>query len=144
LILSRREGSCVAIVESMFANTPVGMYEDAEVGSKVFINEHTGRLLKHENLAAQLVEFVANSTKYDARRWVMENGVSCVASSEVLNEALKRQSLEDGAEWTEDIATLRWRPDPQYYEPSEAERLRASYDDIEKRCGITIGRTVER
>src|SRR5262249_53194221 len=28
LILSRREGSCVVVAESLFANTPVGMLED--------------------------------------------------------------------------------------------------------------------
>ena len=139
LILSRREGSCVAVIESMFANTPVGLYEDAEVGSRAFINEHTGRLLRHENLAAQLKEFVEASAGYEPRKWVMENGVSCIASSGVLNEALKRHAAENGAEWTEDIATLRWRPDPQYYEPQEVDRLRASYEDIQRRYGINIG-----
>lgn len=54
LVLSRREGSCVVIVESMFANTPVAVYKDAEMGSRVFVNEHTGRLLRHDHLATQL------------------------------------------------------------------------------------------
>ena len=38
-IFSRQEGSCVAIVEAMFSNTPVGMYRDAHIGSRAFINE---------------------------------------------------------------------------------------------------------
>ncbi len=138
LILSRREGSCVAVVESMFANTPVGVYEDAEVGSRVFINEHTGRLLKHNNLAAQLKEFVGSSSQYEPRKWVMENGVDCVASSRALNQALKQHALDTGGEWTEDIATLRWRPNPQYYDSSEGEPLRPSYEEIERYCGISI------
>jgi hypothetical protein len=138
LILSRREGSCVAVVESMFANTPVGLYEDSEVGSRVFVNEHTGRLLKHDNLAAQLKDFVEASAQYEPRKWVMENGVDCVASSRTLNEALKRYTLSSGGEWTEDIATLRWRPNPQYYDLQDAERLRPCYEDIESRCGIGI------
>jgi glycosyltransferase involved in cell wall biosynthesis len=138
LILSRREGSCVAVVESMFANTPVGVYEDAEVGSRVFINEHTGRLLKHENLASQLKDFVESSARYEPRKWVMENGVDCVASSRTLNHVLKEYALSSGGEWTEDIATLRWRPNPQYYNPHVAERLRPCYDDIESRSGIVI------
>jgi glycosyltransferase involved in cell wall biosynthesis len=138
LVLSRREGSCVVVVESMFANTPVAVYEDAEMGSRVFVNEHTGRLLKHDNLAAQLKDFVGFSAQYEPRKWVMENGVDCVASSRTLNEALKRYALSSGGEWTEDIATLRWRPDPQYYDPQDAERLRPCYEDIESRCGIGI------
>jgi hypothetical protein len=139
LILSRREGSCVAVVESMFANTPVGVYEDAEVGSRVFVNEHTGRLLRRRDLAGQLKDFVDSSAKYEPRRWVMENGVSCIASSQVLNDVLKQSALNTGGEWSEDIATLRWRPNPQYCDPCEAGRLRSSYEDIERRCNITIG-----
>jgi glycosyltransferase involved in cell wall biosynthesis len=138
LILSRREGSCVAVVESMFANTPVGLYEDAEVGSRVFINEHTGRLLKHENLAAQLREFVESAAQYEPRKWVMENGVDCVSSSSILNQALKQDALSNGGEWTEDIATMRWRPNPQYYDPQDAERLRPCYEEIEMSCGLNI------
>jgi glycosyltransferase involved in cell wall biosynthesis len=138
LILSRREGSCVAVVESMFANTPVGIYEDAEVGSRVFINEHTGRLLKHNNLADQLIDFVESSAQYQPRKWVTENGVDCVASSQTLNQALKQHALLSGAEWTEDIATLRWRPNPQYYDPHDFERLRTCYEEIERDCGIDI------
>jgi glycosyltransferase involved in cell wall biosynthesis len=138
LILSRREGSCVAVVESMFANTPVGLYEDAEVGSRVFINQHTGRLLRHDRLAAQLRDFVESSARYEPRKWVMENGVDCFASSRTLNQALKQHALENGGEWTEDIAALRWRPNPQYCDPHDAERLRPCYLDIEDRCGIDI------
>jgi glycosyltransferase involved in cell wall biosynthesis len=138
LVLSRREGSCVVVVESMFANTPVGVYENAEMGSRVFINEHTGRLLRHDHLAAQLKDFVESSARYEPRTWVMENGVDCVASSHTLNEALKRQAMASGGEWTEDIAPLCWRPDPQYYDRGDAERLRPCYQEIESRCGISI------
>jgi len=138
LILSQREGSCVAVVESMFANTPVGLYEDAEVGSRAFVNEHTGRLLQHHDLATQLKDFVESSGEYEPRKWVLENGVDCVSSSQTLNQALKKHAVESGAQWTEDIATLRWRPNPQYYNPQEAERLLPSYEEIKTLCGIEI------
>jgi glycosyltransferase involved in cell wall biosynthesis len=141
LILSRREGSCVAVVESMFANTPVGVYADAEVGSRVFVNNHTGRLLQHDGLARQLVEFVRDSAKYEPRKWVTENGVDCIASSAVLNDALKQGALASGAEWTEDIATLRWRPDPRYYDPDDAARYELSYNEIEQQFGIRMARS---
>jgi glycosyltransferase involved in cell wall biosynthesis len=138
LILSRREGSCVAVIESMFANTPVGLYEDAEVGSRAFINEHTGCLLRHENLGAQLKQFVEGSSRFSPRKWVMDNGVDCVSSSRTLNQALKRQALDSGCEWTEDIATLCWRPDPVYYDTADYHRLLPSYQDIQQRCGVSI------
>ncbi len=138
LVLSRREGSCVVVVESMFANTPVGVYEDAEMGSRVFVNERTGRLLKHGNLAAQLKDFVASSAQFQPRAWGMENGVDCVASSQRLNEILKQHALSSDGEWTEDIAALCWRPDPKYYDPLDQARLRPCYEEIESRCGIRI------
>ena len=138
LVLSRREGSCVVVVESMFANTPVAVYEDAEMGSRVFVNEHTGRLLRHDRLAAQLRNFVESFARYEPRKWVDENSVGCVASSQTLNRALKQHALASGGEWTEDIATLCWRPDPQYYDPQDAERLRPCYEEIEIRCGVGI------
>jgi hypothetical protein len=138
LILSRREGSCVAVVESMFANTPVGVYEDAEVGSRVFVNQHTGRLLHHDHLSEQLIDFVESSKQYEPRIWVIENGVDCVASSRILNEALKNQSLARGDEWTEDIATLRWRPNPQYYDSRDAKRLLPCYEQMKNLNGIRI------
>jgi glycosyltransferase involved in cell wall biosynthesis len=138
IVLSRREGSCVVVVESIFANTPVGLYEDAEIGSRAFINQHTGRLLRHDRLAEQLKNFVETSAQYEPRRWAMENGVDCVASSQTLNRILKQYALSSGGEWTEDIATLRWRPDPQYYDPQDAVRLRPCYEEIESCCGISI------
>jgi hypothetical protein len=55
-----------------------------------------------------------------------------------LNQALKQDALSNGGEWTEDIATMRWRPNPQYYDPQDAERLRPCYKEIESRCGISI------
>ena len=56
----------------------------------------------------------------------------------LLNAVLKRHALNAGSEWTEDIATLRWRPDPQYYDPREAERMRHSYEELEYRYGVSI------
>jgi glycosyltransferase involved in cell wall biosynthesis len=138
LIFSRREGSCVAVIESMFANTPVGLFEDAEIGSRVFIGPQTGRLLRHENLAAQIKDFVESSAQCQPRKWALDNGVDCVASSQKLNRILKEHTLAHGSEWTEDIATLRWRPNPQYYDPQDAERLRPCYEEIESCCGIRI------
>jgi glycosyltransferase involved in cell wall biosynthesis len=138
LVLSRREGSCVVVVESMFANTPVAIYNDAEMGSRVFVNEHTGRLLQHGHLAAQLKDFVRSSDQYEPRKWVMDHGVDCVASTQTLNRILKQDSVDNGLEWTEDIAALRWCPDPQYYQAQDADRLRPSYEEIESHCGIRI------
>ena len=139
LILSRREGSCVAVVESFFANTPVGIYHDAVIGSRRYINEHTGRFLQHDNLAEQLMEFIANARHYAPRKWALENRIDCQGSTTVLNGILKKHALANGCEWTQDIAAHHWRPDPLLVNPSDLARMRPDVEDIQKRFGVRIG-----
>lgn len=136
LILSRREGSCVAVVESLFANTPVGLYADAEVGSRVFINSETGRLLQHENLADQLMDFLEHAREYNPRRWAMERQISCHGSSATLNRIVKETSLAAGQEWTQDLAPFHWRPDPQLIHEADRQRIRPCYEEIKQRFGL--------
>ncbi len=138
VVLSRREGSCVAVVESMFANTPVGVFEDAEVGSRVHINEATGRLLRYRDLGRQLSDFAANADKYSPRAWA-ERNISCSHSTHVLNEAVKAHALESGQEWTQDIAAHDWRPNPQLISTQDQARMQGSYDDFLSRFGIRLG-----
>ncbi len=91
-ILSRREGSCVVVVESMFAGTPVGLLETAEIGSKHFINDQTGRLLRERTLGADLTDFIVNAGSYRPRQWAEQN-LSCVRSTATLNEVVKKHAL---------------------------------------------------
>ena len=139
LILSQREGSCVAVVESLFANTPVGLYAGAEVGSRQFINAKTGRFLQHHNLAAQLLDFLAHAHEYQPRQWALDNQISCYGSSAVLNQAVKETALAAGQEWSQDLAPFHWRPDPQLIHEADRRRMRPSYDEIKQRFGIELG-----
>lgn len=139
LILSLREGSCVAVVESIMADTPVGLYEDAAVGSRVFINAQTGRLLRRKGLARQLMEFIESADRFSPRAWALENRIDCFGSTEVLNQALKQHALERGEEWTEDIAAHHWRPNPTLIFEADRHRLQPAYDDIQLRFGFRIG-----
>jgi glycosyltransferase involved in cell wall biosynthesis len=138
VILSQREGSCVAVVESMFANTPVGIFEDAEIGSRVYINESTGRFFQHRNLSRQLMDFIASAHKYSPRAWAEKN-VSCFCSTKMLNDTLKTHALAAGQTWTQDIAVHHWRPDPQLISAGDRAKMELSYDDIQTRFGITLG-----
>jgi glycosyltransferase involved in cell wall biosynthesis len=111
VIMSRREGSCVVVAESMFADTPVGLLDSAAVGSRAFVNEATGTLLRQSDLAEDLCAFVASARRYSPREWALRN-ISCHRSSEVLNDTLRTHALVNGQEWTRDITPLCWRPDP--------------------------------
>jgi glycosyltransferase involved in cell wall biosynthesis len=142
LILSRREGSCVAVAESMFANTPVGIFDNAEIGSRVFINEATGRFLEYRDLGRQLMDFIASADKYSPRAWA-EKHISCFLSTRTLNDALKNHALATGQEWTQDIAVLQWRPNPRLVHDQDRERLQTAYEDIKTRFGLTFGEAIE-
>jgi len=139
LILSRREGSCVAVVESLFANTPVGLLADAEIGSAMFINEQTGRFLRHENLGRQLTEFVAEAGKYTPRRWAEENRIDCLGSTATLNDRLKEHSLSHGQSWTQDIAAHHWRPDPQLLQDADRLRVQPACAELKSEFGLELG-----
>ncbi len=137
LVLSRREGSCVAVAESLFADTPVGVLADAHIGSKAFINEDTGRLLREPDLAAQLLEFVQRAEDYRPRAWAEQN-ISCFRSTATLNETIKQHALATGQEWTADLAPVCWRPDPVLVRPEDQARLEGERRRIKDRFGIDV------
>ena len=139
VILSRQEGSCVAVVESLFAGTPVGLYSDARIGSRAFINPSTGRFLERQGLASQLLDFIAKADRYTPRRWALEHRLSCFDSTASLNQALKQQALAAGEMWTVDIAAHHWRPNPELASPADRDRLQPASEDIRVRYGFELG-----
>src|SRR5262249_43301534 len=122
VVLSRREGSCVVMAESMFADTPVAILEGAELGSRVFINDRTGCFLRESRLAEDLSEFVTRTSRYAPRAWAEEH-ISCDVSSRLLNAMLKEDALRRGMTWTEDISPLEWCPDPTLVRADDRARL---------------------
>jgi len=138
LIVSRREGSCVVVAESLLADTPVGLLADAAIGSRAFIHASTGRLLDERHLAPQVEDFLAHAEAYSPRTWAVEN-ISCFRSSHTLNEILKRHMHETGQDWTEDIAPLCWRPNPQLVHDHDRERMQPAWEELKAVFGVEIG-----
>ena len=134
----------MAVIESIFANTPVALFEDASVGSRAFVNEHTGRFFKHRNLAGQIRDFLADAERFQPRQWALDHHIDCHGSTATLNEALKKQALANGEEWTRDIVPVFWGPDPEFVNPEDRIRFQPAYDDIKKRFGIDIGLEFEK
>ena len=139
LITSRREGSCVAVVEAMMADTPVGLLRGAEIGSATFLNEQTGRLLDENNLAKELVRLIADSPSFAPREWVLKHGVDCHTSTSIANEALRKEALANGEPWTQDLWTLHWRPNPVLLDPAEEQLALAEAARICDDCGVHFG-----
>ena len=111
VILSRHEGYCGAVTESMFADTPVGVLHDAFIGSKEYINPHTGVLLPHRGLGRAIAAFVARASEFRPREWAMQH-ISCQQSFPKVNTMLKSAAEQEGRPWTTDLAPFCWRPWP--------------------------------
>jgi hypothetical protein len=139
LILSRREGACVAVVESLFANTPVGLMEGALIGSSQWINNETGRFLDENGLAEQLIDFVAESSRYRPRAWALEAGLDCFTSTQRLNAVLKSHLTAAGQSWTRDIVPHHWRPAPEYTAIEDQTATLAARTDVLTHLGFRTG-----
>ncbi len=140
IILSLREGSCVAVVESLFADTPVAIFKNAEVGSRIFINNETGRFLENQDVGLQLYDFIKNANKYTPRKWAMENKIHCFESSAKLNKIVCDYCKSIGEDWTKDIAVFHWRPYPTPIYEQDKILLQSERRRIKDKFGIVIGK----
>jgi glycosyltransferase involved in cell wall biosynthesis len=143
IILSKREGSCVATAECLFADTPMGLVRDAHVGSKAYINERTGVLLTESALDRELSAFLEASGSFQPRAWAMEN-ITCHRSSDRLNAQLRDHSLRRGRPWTRDIAPLCWRYVPSYVSADDERRLAPALEELKTRHGVQLKKWVYR
>lgn len=138
LIFSGNEGACVAVVEAMFADVPVGLFGDAIIGSKAYVNEQTGCLFTRGNVVRELRDFIDSHERFQPRKWVLENGISYVESTRILNNAIREAVSELGEEWTLDIHAHQWRPNPTYLSDGICREMRPCYDTFEKEFGIPL------
>lgn len=134
LALSKREGACVSVTESLFADTPVGMMQ-AHIGAKAYINDRTGRLLQRRTMPAMLSEMIERSGEFTPRAWASEN-ISAELSSQKLNEILCQHSLRTGKPWTRDIAPFCRRYVPRYLHLEDKMRLQPGLKRLQQEHGI--------
>jgi hypothetical protein len=142
VVLSRREGSCVVVAESLFADTPAALLANAEIGSRVFLNEQTGRLLNDDTLAHDLTALASEADSYAPRAWAEAN-ISCYRSTTILNDFLRQHALAEGQEWTQDIVPMHRTPDPQPARLEDRQRLAPERDLIREQFGLELGRSLE-
>jgi glycosyltransferase involved in cell wall biosynthesis len=138
LILSRREGCCVAAVESLFADSPLGMMHDAHVGPTAYINKDTGVLLTLDHMDMQLQRFLDTAGSFRARAWATEN-ISCTKSIAKVNALLRSHAERRGAPWTADLKTPYWRPYPIFLNARDRDEMRPVYKDLCERFPEVFG-----
>jgi glycosyltransferase involved in cell wall biosynthesis len=104
--MSHKEGSFVAVAEALVAGTPVGMFSDATIGTKRFINEDTGFFFSsREPLGPQLEAALARCSSLRPREKACEQFVAEVSMRQ-LNSDLRAQSVARGEPWTQDCAEV--------------------------------------
>ena len=137
VLFSGREGSCVAPVETLFADAPVAMMQHAHVGSRAYINPRTGIIVRRSNLDRTLGRFLEESDGFSPRAWALEN-VTCHHSSARLNALLREHATHRGQPWTTDIAPLCWRYVPQLVREADVTRLARATSELAERYGIAL------
>jgi glycosyltransferase involved in cell wall biosynthesis len=136
-IFTKREGSCVATAESLFAGAPVGMMEEAHIGSKAYLNPYTGVLLRREGLARRLQRFLDESETYSPRQWAEEH-IACGLTSARLSAVLRRHAEATGRPWTQDVAPMCWRYVPAYVNPADEARLAPAVEELRRKHGVVL------
>ena len=138
VILSRREGGCVAAVESLFAGCALAMRADARIGSSAHINDHTGRRLRPGRIAQDLATLLAEAGSLDPRAWACAH-IRNDLTLQRINLVLREQSLAAGLTWSADLAVPHWRPHPTLAPTADRKRLQPAYDELHRRLPHLVG-----
>jgi glycosyltransferase involved in cell wall biosynthesis len=137
VILSAREGSCVAVAESLFADTPVAMMYGAHVGALAYINAQTGVLLRPDTMHIQISDLIERSASFTPRAWARANITNSHAMAKLTN-ILRDYNRQRGLPWTRELASMCWRPDPIYVNESDRHSMRPAYENMLNQHGIAI------
>lgn len=137
LAFSKREGSCVSVAESLFADTPVAMMSDAHIGSRAYINSATGRLVRRRRLSAQLESMLEEGASFSPREWALAN-ITAKDTSVRLNDILRDHCTRQGKPWTRDIAPMCWRYVPRYLDAADKQRLSSGVERLRQTHGIGL------
>lgn len=126
--MSYREGSFIAVAESLMSGTPVLMFRNAHIGTKSLINEKTGALVKSvRELRQKILEYRSFKGHDQVRQIAIEN-ISAQANSRKLNDMLRDWSDRNGKAWTVDIEPFySQRLDFYYFNEDGRDRLADDY-----------------
>lgn len=129
--MSHKEGSFVAVAEALVAGTPVGMFEDAVIGTKSFINPQTGFLFSpRQALGPQLDAALERAAQMQPRTWACDN-ITASASRRIFNEGMRAWHERAGAPWTHGMSEVFCRNFAfGYGSAADSERFRPLYAQL--------------
>lgn len=103
---THREGSFIAVVEALLANTPVVAFSNAEFGTKRYICPKTGFLLDRNSFSgASLMKCLEGSIECRPGHWAQEH-LSAEVNCSRLNDLLRKSAIDAGEAWTTDIESF--------------------------------------
>ncbi|MGX1199785.1 glycosyltransferase [Marinobacter sp. MBR-105] len=126
--MSYREGSFIAVAESLMSGTPVLMFRKAHIGTKSLINERTGALVKSvRELRKKILEY-RNFEGHDQVRQIAIENISGQANSRKLNSMLRDWSNSNGKAWSVGVEPFySQRLDFYYFSDESCDRLVNDY-----------------
>ena len=139
IICTQQEGSCIAVVESMFADTPVALMRTARIGSAAYVNEKTGTMLDSRSMPQQLEQFIRQAGSYRARQWAVRN-VCCHQSLQTLNEFLREDAERNNLPWTQNLIPFKQAILPDYLSPESELALAPHYLGFFEKYNLRLGK----
>lgn len=139
---THKEGSYIAVAEALMAGVPVAMFENAIVGTKVYVTAETGVLLSPTvPLAEQLVRALAVTRDMDPRSWARKN-ISAEANSLKLNGLMKQWSMEHQLAWTQDVEPFYCEHFIfRYLNEATETTMTGEYERVRRQFGLAIERS---
>lgn len=131
-VFSRREGCCVAVTESLMADTPVGLIAKTSMGPASYITPETGKFLSLEKTARDLRALLEESDSFSPRKWAMAN-ISNHVSAARLNRFFESEANRRNRPWTRPITTPCWRPHPTLEFADGKEDIEQCMQDLHNR-----------
>jgi hypothetical protein len=124
VFLSRKEGDNKALVEAMFANVPVIVYEGTIGGATSRVNAQTGVLTSDAALPATIRSMLARYRDFAPRAWAVTH-TGALAATRVVDEALRASAAE--GTYRSPIVVKTNAPNLAYLDPGDRPRFAADY-----------------
>jgi len=137
--MSHKEGSFIAVAEALVSDTPVGMFDDAIIGTKPFINAQTGFLFRHDRpLGPQLADALRTAHQKTPRTWAMRE-ITADVSMQRFNMLMRQHSQSAQLPWTADAMAIHSRNFSFGY-MLDADRMRAQpfYEQLDRELGLSM------